>query len=132
MEINQKKICLINPNLLVPLENHSEERVKWLQEKVLEDREWKTAIAVAIEHNLIMDGHHRRQVALNLGLKFVPCLFFSYKKIEVKSLRENEYVSSEHIMEKFRSNKKIYPYKTAKHDLPELGIKDPVKLIDLK
>lgn len=132
MEINEQKICLINPNLLVPLENYDKDRVRWLEKKVLDDAKWLTAIAVSIEHNLVMDGHHRRQVAINLGLKLVPCLFFSYKDIKVRSLRDNELVSPENIINKFRSNKEIYPYKTAKHELPDLGIIDPIKLIDLQ
>ena len=32
--------------------------------KGLDDAKWLTAIAVSIEHNLVMDGHHRNKLLL--------------------------------------------------------------------
>ena len=81
-------------------------------------------------HNLVMDGHHRLQASIKLGLIKVPCFIYSYKDIIPYSLRENVEVTSTKIIENFLLSK-IYPNKTAKHDLPIYKFK-PIELYALK
>lgn len=121
---------LLNPNKLNPIEDYSEDRVNWLLKKIKSEYEWRVPISVAIEHNLIMDGHHRLESSIRLGLKRVPCFIFSYKDIKTYSLRQGIKVSSEDIIQNFRLSK-IYPYKTAKHELPSFAF-NPINLKELK
>ena len=69
------------------------------------------------EHHLILDGHHRFEVAKKMGLKKVPVITLHYKDIEIWSLRPEEKVTHELVVEK-ALNHHIYPNKTVKHDFP--------------
>jgi len=120
----------INPKKLNPIEAHSKERVDWLKEKIISEGLWTQPIVVAKEHNLVMDGHHRLEVSLKLKLIKVPCFFYSYKKIRTYSLREEIEVNYEIIIDNFFKSK-IFPYKTAKHVLPDTAFK-PISLKELK
>ena len=123
------KVYFLNPKKLNPIEAFDSNRVDWLRDKIKKDDIWTKPIAIAQEHNLVMDGHHRLQVALELDLTKIPCFIYSYKDIEPFSLREEEKVSSKIIIENFLKSK-IFPYKTAKHNLNHPSF-DPIDLGDL-
>tara|TARA_A100001388_G_C28455625_1_gene350758 strand:- start:63 stop:440 length:378 start_codon:yes stop_codon:yes gene_type:complete len=108
---------LINPLKLNPIEAYSKERVDWLSKKIISEGYWSKPIAIAKEHNLVMDGHHRLESSFRLGLLRVPCFIFSYNDIKIYSLREGILVSHEMIIKNFLESK-IFPYKTVKHELP--------------
>mgnify|MGYP001189865847 FL=1 len=124
------KVYFLNPKKLNPIEDFDSNRVNWLKDKIKKEDIWTVPIAIAQEHNLVMDGHHRLQVALELNLQKIPCFIFSYNQIEPYSLREEEKVSSKIIIENFLISK-IFPYKTAKHNLI-LPFFEPVNLGDLE
>ncbi len=110
------KVYFLNPKKLNPIEDYDYNRVDWLKDKIKKEDIWTAPLAIAQEHNLVMDGHHRLQVALELNLKKIPCFIYSYNQIEPYSLREEEKVSSKIIIDNFLKSK-IFPYKTAKHNL---------------
>ena len=110
------KVYFLNPKKLNPIEDYDSNRVDWLKDKIKKEDIWTIPIAIAQEHNLVMDGHHRLQVALDLNLSKIPCFIYSYNDIEPFSLRKEEKVSSKIIIENFLKSK-IFPYKTAKHNL---------------
>ena len=120
---------LIHPIKLNPIEDHDKKRVDWLSEKIISEGYWSKPIAIAKEHNLVMDGHHRLQSSLKLGIIRVPCFIFSYKEINIYSLRDGIDVSYEIIINNFL-NSKIFPYKTVKHVLPNPKFK-PISLNQL-
>jgi len=107
----------LNPKKLNPIEEFNKERVEFLQKKIISEGYWSKPISIAKEHNLVMDGHHRLEASLQLGLIKVPCFIFSYKEIEVYSLRREIKVNEEIIISNFLKSI-IFPYKTAKHKLP--------------
>ena len=92
---------LINPIKLTPIEAYDKERVAWLSEKIISEGYWSKPIAISKEHNLVMDGHHRLESSLKLGLTRVPCFIFSYKEINIYSLRDEIEVSYEIIIKNF-------------------------------
>ena len=123
------KVYFLNPKKLNPIEDYDPNRLDWLRDKIKKEDIWTIPIAVAQEHNLVMDGHHRLQVALQLKLKKIPCFIYSYEHIRPFSLRPDEKVSSKIIIENFLKSK-IFPYKTAKHNLSSPSV-DPINLGDL-
>ncbi len=123
------QVYFLNPEKLNPIEDFDSNRVDWLQEKIKKEDIWTIPIAIAQEHNLVMDGHHRLQVALKLNLKKIPCFIYTYRNIEPYSLRKEEEVSSKIIIENFLKSK-IFPYKTAKHNLNSPFF-EPINLGDL-
>ena len=119
-------VYFLNPKKLNPIEDFDSNRVDWLKEKIQKEEKWTVPLAVAQEHNLVMDGHHRLQVALNLNLQKIPCFIYSYSLIKTFSLRKEVKVSSEIIIKNFLHSK-IFPYKTAKHEL-SIPFFEPINL----
>ena len=108
---------LINPKTLVPIEGHDSDRVEWLISKIESEGFWTVPVCVSTE-GYVMDGHHRHQAALKLGLSHVPIERFRYEEVNLYSLRDEIEVEYE-LIKKNISDGVIYPYKTAKHDFPE-------------
>ena len=50
---------------------------------------WIKPIVIESEHHLILDGHHRFDVAKRMGLTRIPVVIVNYKDIEIWSLRSD-------------------------------------------
>ena len=110
-------VSLIDPKTLRHIEGFSAKRVAWLKNKVLSEGIWTKPLCIERDHRLVMDGQHRMEVALALGLSAVPCLLFDYQDVDVWSLRHTEEVTRELVIQRSLEGN-IYPYKTAKHGFP--------------
>ena len=136
IEFNQKatkeqKVDLIEVKKLKHIENFNEERVELLMEKIKKEKVWTKPIYIEKNHNLVLDGQHRLQAALRLGLKYIPMQTFKYEDVKVWSLRKEEEVNIPTVIR--RANKgNIYPYKTVKHKFPNIIGKCNIPLDDLK
>ena len=110
---------LVKLELLSPIEGHSKIRVENMKNKMIALGLWISPICIEAEHWLILDGHHRFNVAKQLGYKYVPSELFYYKDrgLTVWSLRKEYNVNKELVIRK-ALNRDIYPYKTAKHKFP--------------
>ena len=115
--MSEYHIFYVKVDSITPLEGYIQSRADQLFEEVCNSGIWTTPIVIDNKHGLIMDGHHRHQVAMRLGLTFVPAVACSYSEVNVWSLRESEVVSVERILQNYKEGI-IYPNKTAKHDLP--------------
>lgn len=111
-------IHLVETRDLSPIEGFGPKRVVWLKKKILDEGVWTVPLKVENTHKLVMDGHHRFEVAKALGLRFVPAELFSYDDVEVYSLRKSIVVTPEVILSNAK-NEVIFPYKTAKHRFPD-------------
>jgi L-serine kinase (ADP) len=111
------KVVTIDPNKLRHIEGFSARRVEWLRAKVVADGRWNKPIALDNKHNLVLDGQHRLEVALALGLKRVPAVKFSYADVEVWSLRPTYSFTWKDVVARAMAGQ-IYPYKTVKHRFP--------------
>ena len=123
---------LVKIDLLRPIENHSDSRVKNMKEKMLKNSLWIRPISVEKNNMLILDGHHRFNVAKKLGFKYIPSELFDYKdqNVSVWSLRKDCIVTKELVIKNAKSGN-IYPYKTAKHKFPSLVGKCLLPLIEI-
>jgi L-serine kinase (ADP) len=123
---------LVDPKKLRHIEGFSKKRAVWLREKILSEGIWTKPLAIDRRHFLVMDGQHRMEVALALGLRHVPCKLFDYDQVEVWSLRPDTHeVTTALIIERALSGD-IYPYKTAKHRFPEELDELSIKLDELR
>ncbi len=104
-------------NLLVHIEGHSTKRVAWLEKKILCEGLWTKPLALDMNHNLVLDGQHRMEVAINLGLRHVPVVRYIYSSVPVRSLRANYRVDWVEVTSRALRGE-IYPFKTVKHDFP--------------
>ncbi len=125
-------IELIEVSKLRALEGHGPKRVDWLAAKVFEEQLWTVPIKVERTQFIIMDGHHRFEVAKRLNLRVVPAELFSYDEVELYSLRKTIEVTAEIIFENARKDV-LFPYKTAKHIFPKTSdVFTGVPLYELK
>tara|TARA_B100000965_G_C19429979_1_gene686041 strand:+ start:408 stop:803 length:396 start_codon:yes stop_codon:yes gene_type:complete len=110
------KYDLTSVTNLIETEEHFENKAILLAEEIKKNNIWTVPIAVEINTNAIMDGHHRFNAAKILGLRRVPCVFLSYLKDEVflRSWSKNEDITIDEFFEVIKQNKK-FPPKTTRH-----------------
>jgi hypothetical protein len=111
------KIEWVEPRLLRHIEGFSARRVAWLKRKVTNEGFWTKPVALDDKHHLVLDGQHRMEVALALGLKRVPAVKFRYASVEIWSLRPKYSFVWQDVVERALTGD-IYPYKTVKHRFP--------------
>jgi choline kinase len=135
MEFDQKILMkedveLAKVSELRHIEEFNEERVKILVEKIEKEGVWTKPLYIEKKHNLVLDGQHRLQVALRLGIKYVPVQCFQYEDVKVWSLRKDEEVNIPTVIKK-ASEGKPYPYKTVKHKFSNVISKCNIPLSSL-
>jgi hypothetical protein len=116
--MNGNKVCLAPVSRLSPIERHGTKRKEWLARKIQNEGVWKVPLRVERSRMLVMDGHHRLEVARLLNLQQVPVLYYLYDDVTVYSLRKNVDVTPAIIMDNADKGL-IFPYKTAKHVFPD-------------
>lgn len=109
------KIEMCPTEKLKHIEGHSKKRVQWLTNKILQEGIWTKPLALDTEHDLVLDGQHRMEVAILLGLKRVPVIRYKYATVPLRTLRPNYQFSHIDVINRALA-KEIYPYKTVKHD----------------
>jgi L-serine kinase (ADP) len=115
----EEEIKMIHPKTLKHIEKFDGDRVQQLKEKITREKVWTKPLYVEKNHNLVLDGQHRLQVALSLGLTQVPVQAFNYDEVKVWTLRKEEEVSVPRVIERANAGN-IYPYKTVKHKFPNV------------
>ena len=126
-----RKITLVDTHKLKHIEGFSKKRALWLEKKIVKEGLWTVPLKIESENFLVMDGQHRMEVAISLGLQQVPCLLYTYDEVELWSLRDQYEVTPEIILERVLAEN-ILPYKTAKHAFPDSGdLKCSIKLQEL-
>ena len=112
------KIKLIPLHRLRHTERINKPRARWLKKKILKEGVWTRPVYIEENHFLVMDGHHRIAVAIELKFTVIPCVLTCYKNVKVKSMRKNYRVTPELIIEKALKGQ-VFPFKTTKHQFPE-------------
>lgn len=111
------EVTLLEVAALRHTEEFDRKRAAWLARKIRAEGVWTAPLAVSREHSLVMDGQHRLEAALHLGLRRVPAMIYEYAAVPVHSLRPGYVVTAEEIIARALACAP-YPYKTAKHVLP--------------
>ena len=113
-KITTKRYVLIDIGDIHPIEDHINNRVKLIKEKIEMDGKWIKPIIIDRDDYLLMDGHHRLEAAKLMRLKKLPAVKLNYEDVEIWSLKENEVVTKS-LVRKRALAKNIYPNKTVKH-----------------
>lgn len=114
---NNYQIFFAKVKQLKPLEGFISDKVNNLFNEISQSRIWTTPLVIDNQHGLIMDGHHRHQVSIRLGLTYVPVIAWNYNQLDVWSLRDTEEVTVKRIIQNYKEGI-LYPNKTAKHSFP--------------
>ena len=121
------KVTLIRNDILKPHEDVDEAYLRELKEVILRDGKIIKPIVVDSSTKVILDGHHRHQVTLDLGLKLIPALLVNYSsyKVDVRSWRKNINVTKREVVRR-GMEKDFYPCKTSRHilnfNIPSLNV----------
>lgn len=110
-------IELVDPRTLRHIEGHDEARVDTLLAKIVAEGVWTRPLYIERNHGLVLDGQHRLEVALRLGLARVPVQGFDYHDVAVWTLRKELPVDVDTVIRRSLAGD-IYPYKTVKHKFP--------------
>ncbi len=124
-------ITLADVRKLKHIEGFDEARVQQLMQKILHEQQWTRPLSVEKNHNLVLDGQHRLQAALRLGLSHVPVQGFNYEDVKVWTLRKEEPVSVPLVIAR-AARGEHYPYKTVKHKFPSAVGECAIPLEQLK
>jgi hypothetical protein len=111
------RVVFVDPRSLRHIEGFSKRRVQWLRAKIQAEGRWTKPIALDADHNLVLDGQHRMEVALAMGLKRVPAVKFCYGDVRVWSLRPKYAFTWRDVVARAIAGE-TYPYKTVKHEFP--------------
>jgi hypothetical protein len=91
--------------------------VKFLAETIVRAGHWLEPIIVEKSCGIVMDGNHRLNAAMELGLKRVPCIQLEYgdPRVCVRHWRTGYHFEVAHIFRTIAQGE-IFPYKTTRHE----------------
>lgn len=112
-------IDFVAPQELKHIEGHDESRVAQLMDKIKTEQVWTKPVYIEGTHNLVLDGQHRLEVALRMGLRRIPVQRFAYSDVAVWTLRKECPVDVPTVIRRANAGD-IYPYKTVKHKFPDV------------
>lgn len=126
-------VHLLPTTVLKPHEKHCPNNFQYWLEHIVKEKYWTRPLLVHKDTKIIMDGHHRYQIAKNLDLKYVPCVLTSYTNpyLKVYSYKDNSIIDNQLIIEAGQSGK-LFDKKSTRHELqvnciPQINI--PLKVL---
>lgn len=110
------KISFVKLDNLKQHEQIDQKHLNELLEKIKKDDIWTSPIVIDEKNNIILDGHHRFNVARKLGLSKIPayCVNYLQSNIKVLARRKNIKVSKEKVVAIVKAEK-LFPPKTTRH-----------------
>ena len=115
------EIVLIQISELLPHEEIKQKKLRKLIDLVKKRGGLYEPIFVDRETRTLLDGHHRYNTALHLGLKFIPGIEVDYledESIQVESWpgKEEMKITKESVLSMAKSEN-LFPPKTSKHSI---------------
>ena len=115
------EIVLIQISELLPHEEIKQKKLRKLIDLVKKRGGLYEPILVDRETRTLLDGHHRYNTALHLGLKFIPGIEVDYledESIQVESWpgKEEIKITKESVLSMAKSEN-LFPPKTSKHSI---------------
>ncbi|MCH8519249.1 MAG: hypothetical protein LAT82_00650 [Nanoarchaeota archaeon] len=110
---------IVEIDALLPHEEVDFENYEVVSAGIAENNVIERAIIIDKKSNVILDGHHRYSVLLDLGCKFIPVVYVNYVQdssfiLDFYPNRLHLRCTKEEIIKK-ALNGKLLPYKTTKH-----------------
>ena len=130
------KVDLVSLEVLRPHEETIPKKVDELEKMTHRWRAYVLPLVVDKKTGVILDGHHRHQVALRLDLKCLPCVQVDYVEdntivLDVWPNCGRDHVSKEEVI-KAGLNGELFKPKTSRHRLPDHQPPISVSLTRLK
>ena len=111
-------VCLLPLEILKPHEEYCENNYAYWMEQIINNGYWTKPILVEEKTKIIMDGHHRYQIACALKLRQIPCILSSYNNpnLSVTSFKSGLLMDSNIIINAGLSGK-LLGKKSTRHEL---------------
>lgn len=111
-------VVLFHPDQLLPHEHHDPVRAQALAREMQASGFWMKPLLVEANHRIILDGHHRREAARQLGLRAVPAFLIRYDdpRLTLTAWRAGEEWSREDVIARALAGD-LCPIKTTRHRL---------------
>lgn len=127
------EVRLVELSRLCRTEHHNPQRASRLAMNIAAEGTWTNPLWVESGDLLVMDGHHRLEAAILLGLARVPCTLLSYHmpELSVVSWNGNTKFPIADIFAAGRT-RSLLPYKTTRHMLSCTAPQVSYDLVDLR
>lgn len=130
VEYSSREIELVDVEKLKPIEDYDVNRISAVREAVVKGGFWTQPLVIERDSFLVLDGHHRLELAKNLGLKRLPVIRFDYSEVDIWTLKEEIPIDKNKVIANAISGR-IYPYKTVKHKFPHSDMNCKIDLGEL-
>lgn len=112
------RLSFLDPRHLRSTEEHDADAAFALAQAITADGYWREPLLVHTGSLALLDGHHRRAVALLLNLSVVPCLVVSYRDdaIELGAWRDASPITHDIVLAAAQTGQ-LLPHKTTRHRL---------------
>ncbi|TDB53972.1 ParB N-terminal domain-containing protein [Photorhabdus luminescens] len=122
------KLILEEVSNLRPTELHCPVRVEQLIKKVKFEGFWTQPIWIDEATNVVIDGHHRLELAKTLKLSCIPCLAFDYEKeLLVYSRNEDKTINHSDVIKAGLDGRPL-GYKQTRHEFAGNVIETQISL----
>ena len=113
----------IKPQQLKPTEEHDPKAVSELAAKIARDGLWRAPVLIHRGNLAILDGHHRREAAIDMHLSVIPCFVcsYAYDNIQLDTWRPDYRPTASDVF-RAASTGHLFPRKTTRHRFPQLDL----------
>lgn len=111
-------VTLLSPHQIFPTEEFDPERVVEVSREILKNGFWRVPILIERTSLVVMDGHHRREVAIRNSFYRVPCLLVDYSMVSLESRRPDIHATPDEVIWRGLQGAP-FPAKTTRHIVPE-------------
>ncbi|TMN38142.1 hypothetical protein CWB89_10930 [Pseudoalteromonas piscicida] len=110
------EVKLIEVANILPHEEVDQAHVTMLEKKIVLDKIWTTPVVIDKNTQVLMDGHHRFEVAKRLRLAKLPCVVMCYERDEIQiSCRTSGDSLCYHTVIAAAKSANKFPIKTTRH-----------------
>ncbi|MFZ6726678.1 ParB N-terminal domain-containing protein [Undibacterium sp. MH2W] len=111
---------LIAVEKLMPHENVDQEAADELHQKLLRENKWTNPLVVSREGLVILDGHHRFEIAKRLHLRRVPAYLIDYHStsVELRKWGTDDDLDKQIVLDAAKT-KQMFPPKSTHHTFPK-------------
>ena len=113
--IDKKQVELCDLRVLKHHEEIDPQHLARLKKEIEKAGVWTHPIVIEQEHGIVLDGHHRFEIAKSLGLKRIPVVLVDYFDESIKVCQRRKLEVSKNDVVKRAKNRNPFPYKTTKH-----------------
>ena len=104
----------LSPLALRPTEESIPDRIREVIALIVAQQAWTQPVCVERDSLALLDGHHRRAAALQLGFARIPVYLYDYAEVDIRSWRADMAPTKAEVVLRAETGR-LYPHKTTRH-----------------